>query len=140
MKNYGSGIQNLTVAPAGGRELFPELQNQPDYPGEILEFDQSTIPFKVGLYTLMACDINKACWKLRPGYDTQWKSAPSMVHSQQNSNRCYMNFGAEVMLVGSCELQKMTDSNGTPSLSYVTILRSSALLGTTNSEQRNSLV
>ena len=76
-----SGSQALTVVPNGGWELPPELQNLPAFPGSIvLDWaDLHTTPIRLGLYTLMICDVNRACWKLRPGYDTQWKSAAPMV-------------------------------------------------------------
>ena len=75
------------------------LATLPSYPGFFdTNVDSQTVVFRVGLHTVMMCDRQKNCWKLRPGWDSDWVARSPMLYVTTD-NLCSINFGSEIVLM-----------------------------------------
>ena len=94
----GAASGPVTAYPLGNWSLPEALQNLPSFPGSGPEY---TVVVPAGWNSLLACAAGKTCWKLRLGFEAGWRQVGSLVDHQKDAEKCFFDFGSEVMLVGT---------------------------------------
>ena len=99
VSNDGAGSGAVQVKFVDGMANPTSLQNLPTFPGLNSAYN---VVFNLAPDTVMACDGDKSCWRLKPGTDSVWNPASTMLYTQTQANKNYFDFGNEIMFLGSC--------------------------------------